>query len=339
MGENPLPFALLLSAALFACSWFSTRWLITWLAARQVLDQPNRRSSHAGATPRGGGLAIVAPLALTWAGCVGFDLLPASSLLALLAMLLLTPISFRDDLGHVPAGLRLLCQAVAVALGLASFGGQPLLFDGALPVWLDYTMAALAWLWFINLFNFMDGIDGLAGAEIVAICAGLIWFGLGAQSLLALPMLAATLGFLYWNWPRPGRPARIFMGDVGSVPLGFVLGYMLLGVAAFRFAPHGDTHWPVAVILPLYYWLDASLTLLRRLRRGEKPWQAHREHFYQLAANGKLSHRQVAQFVTLVNVMLVGLAMLTVGVFHWLGPVVVAGVTVGGLLVYFYQQR
>ncbi len=129
---------------------------------------------------------------------------------------------------------------------------------------LDVAAAALLWLWFVNLFNFMDGIDGLAGSEAAAIGTGLVVFaGVGSgldPGLAALSgtAAAAALGFLVWNW----APARIFLGDVGSVPCGYLLGFLLLDVAA-------RGHWKIALILPLYFLADATLTLLRRLARGE----------------------------------------------------------------------
>jgi UDP-N-acetylmuramyl pentapeptide phosphotransferase/UDP-N-acetylglucosamine-1-phosphate transferase len=159
----------------------------------------------------------------------------------------------------------------------------------------------LVWIWWINLFNFMDGIDGLAGSEAAAIGAGLLLFGsVGAGADPALRTLAAAvtgaaIGFLVWNW----SPARIFLGDVGSVPLGYILGFFLLDLAVRRY-------WKIALILPLYFLADATITLARRLLRGERVWQAHREHFYQQAVRRGLGHAAVVERVIAADLMLIG---------------------------------
>ena len=146
----------------------------------------------------------------------------------------------------------------------------------------------LGWVWFINLFNFMDGIDGISGVEClgiglgVAVIAALDGVPSGHGSL-GICLAAAAAGFLIWNW----HPAKVFMGDVGSVPLGFLIGWLLLDMAAAG-------AWAPAVILPAYYLADATITLLRRLLRGAAPWQAHRDHFYQQATQAGRSHARVA---------------------------------------------
>jgi UDP-N-acetylmuramyl pentapeptide phosphotransferase/UDP-N-acetylglucosamine-1-phosphate transferase len=227
------------------------------------------------------------------------------------ASLLLAAVSWLDDLRPQPAALRLAVQAVAVALGLYSLGAfDPtsgfLVFQGLLPPAADTLATALLWLWFINLFNFMDGIDGLAAVETISIGGGLTLLGLlvsAPADLLFWPasLAAAALGFLYWNW----APSRIFLGDVGSIPLGYLLGLLLLTTAAAGF-------WAVALILPLYYLTDATWTLLRRALRGEKIWRAHREHFYQRAVEGGLGHGEVSARIAALNIVLVLLAALAV---------------------------
>ena len=178
-------------------------------------------------------------------------------------------------------------------------------FQGLLPLWLDRLLAALAWLWFVNLFNFMDGIDGIAGVESASLGVGLalvfLLSGLILPAGLALLATAAALGFLLVNW----HPARIFLGDVGSVPLGFLLGWLLLLAAA-------EGAWAAALILPGVYWADATVTLLRRACRGERVWRAHREHFYQRAVQRGLRHDQVARRIALANAGLVLLALVSV---------------------------
>jgi UDP-N-acetylmuramyl pentapeptide phosphotransferase/UDP-N-acetylglucosamine-1-phosphate transferase len=173
-------------------------------------------------------------------------------------------------------------------------------FQGWLIPGLDAVAAGLLWLWFINLFNFMDGIDGLAGSEAAAVALGLLLFaGFGdgrdpGLAALAATAAAAALGFLVWNW----APARIFLGDVGSVPSGYLLGFLLLDVAA-----RGG--WKIALILPLYFLADATVTLARRLAHGERVWQAHREHFYQQAAQRGLGHAAVVRRVIAADLLLI----------------------------------
>jgi len=161
----------------------------------------------------------------------------------------------------------------------------------------------LAWLWFINLYNFMDGIDGITGIETLVITLGIIVLAQitdGAPDTLqgpALVIAATAVGFLIWNW----APAKIFMGDVGSVPLGFVLGWLLLDLA-------GEGYVLAALILPGYYLTDATVTLFSRLLRGEKIWQAHRQHAYQQAVQNGLSHGSVSIRVALAGMALIALA-------------------------------
>ncbi|MEQ8194752.1 MAG: glycosyl transferase, partial [Rhodospirillales bacterium] len=150
--------------------------------------------------------------------------------------------------------------------------------------------------------NFMDGIDGIAGVETASLGGGIVAVVLlaatdPALAWIGVTLIAGALGFLWWNW----HPAKIFLGDTGSVPLGFVLGWLLLTLAA-------EGQWAAAFILPLYYLADATLTLFRRALRGEKFWQAHREHFYQRAAQRGLGHAHVSLAILAGNVGLIALA-------------------------------
>jgi UDP-N-acetylmuramyl pentapeptide phosphotransferase/UDP-N-acetylglucosamine-1-phosphate transferase len=188
------------------------------------------------------------------------------------------------------------------------------------------------WLWFLNLFNFMDGIDGIAGGETAALgvgAASVAWLAALAPSvaLYGLTAAAAALGFLWWNW----HPARIFLGDVGSVPLGYLLAWLLLDLAS-----HGA--WAAALILPLYYVADASLTLLVRLLRGERVWRAHREHFYQRAAQGGLSHAQVVGAILLADAALVALALWSTAVPAAL-PLLLSALAVALLLAFLGTRK
>ncbi len=299
----------ILIVAIFAgvSSWLLVGLTRTALLRRQLLDHPNERSSHTQATPRGAGLGLLAILLPAWlllafvappqsgGGEIARWLVPACALM-------LTAVSFLDDLRGLSQLIRLLFQAVAVVAAV-QFLPAPI-SQGLLGPVLDTGLAVFVWLWFINLFNFMDGIDGIAGVESIGIGIGIYAIGAVFMPIAAsygqgLTIAAAMAGFLVWNW----HPARIFLGDVGSIPLGFLLGWLLLDLAA-------SGQWQAALILPLYYLADASLTLLRRLLRGAVFWQAHREHCYQVAVQRGRSHSTVAGAIALANVMLVVLAFI-----------------------------
>jgi len=290
--------------AVAASSALATGALVVVLRRRAILDHPNERSNHTIPKPRGGGLAVV-PIALVAWIAVPFPALPPGLAVILSSAAVLALLSWADDLRSLPAALRFAVQAVVVALAaVTSLGTQGLVFQGLLPGWADTAVAAVLWLWFLNLFNFMDGIDGISGVETVSVGAGLaLLAALGADAppvWLGATLAAAAFGFLAWNWP----PSRIFLGDVGSVPIGFLLGFLLLALAA-------RGHWAAALILPAYYLADATITILRRLLRGEKIWQAHSQHFYQQAVRGGRSHAQVSLAVLAANLVLIALAVLS----------------------------
>lgn len=316
---SELWLAAALAVAALAASWVATGQVLVWLDRRQIVDVPNHRSSHARPTPRGGGIgllggALPALLIFALATMAPFPWFPLIVTAVLLAL-----ISWRDDRGHVPARWRLLAQALAVATGLAVLG-DGLVFQGLLPRWLDLIAAALAWIWFVNLTNFMDGIDGITGVEAASLGIGLAL--LGAPAAPALILAAAALGFLRWNW----HPARLFMGDVGSVPLGYLLGALLLMLAK-------NGHWAAALILPGYYLADATWTLLRRLIQRRRVWEAHREHFYQQAVQRGWSHARVATTIGIVNAGLILLALLSVD--HPWSALAGAAFLVGATMVRF----
>jgi UDP-N-acetylmuramyl pentapeptide phosphotransferase/UDP-N-acetylglucosamine-1-phosphate transferase len=292
--------AVALSTALV--TWAATGGLIPLLRGQGVLDQPNDRSSHSTPTPRGGGIAFVGSVLLAWALLAWEGVVLPGVIEISLATAFLAVVCWIDDLRSLSPTLRLLAQAVAAAIGIfvLSDAHQPL--SGSTGR-LMYCILGLVWVWWINLFNFMDGIDGIAGSEAAAITAGLFLFALfGAGTdpglaLLAAAIIGAAVGFLTWNW----SPAWIFLGDVGSAPIGYLLGFLLLGVAL-------NGHWKLALILPLYFLADATITLVRRLLRGERVWQAHRQHFYQLAVRRGLGHAAVVRRVIAADVMLIGCA-------------------------------
>ncbi|MCA8932002.1 MAG: glycosyltransferase family 4 protein [Rhodospirillaceae bacterium] len=295
-----------------------TAVVLRYLRARAILDRPNARSSHGVATPRGGGLGVVPVVVAGWA--IIALVVPATlDLAAVLAgATLLALVSWFDDVRTLAAAPRFAVQLAVVAVGTALLPGDALVFQGLLPLVADRLLTALAWLWFVNLFNFMDGIDGITGSELASIGGGLALAvslaapaGLAAGADPALPfyalvLAAAGLGFLVWNW----HPAQVFLGDVGSVPLGYLTGWLLITAAAMGL-------WPAAVILPLYYLTDATATLLRRLAKGEPIFQAHRQHAYQRAVQRGLSHSQVVWRIVAGNLALIACAAAATAIGAW----------------------
>ncbi|WP_040262155.1 MraY family glycosyltransferase [Pseudomonas massiliensis] len=278
----------------------SLTWGMRGYALRkQLMDVPNSRSSHTVPTPRGGGVGIVGALVLGLPAAVYLGLLTAAdaSLLALPG-LGVAVLGFADDHGHIAARWRLLGHFIAAAAGLALLDKWPVV-----PLYQHVCLAGL-WVsiplvfglvWLLNLYNFMDGIDGIAGVQAVTVCLSLAWLGYlyatPADVALALMLVAAAAGFLCWNLP----PAKIFMGDAGSGFLGLVIGLLWLKIASH--AP--QVFWPGLVLMGVFV-VDATWTLVVRLRRGEKLYQAHRSHGYQHAAQ-RWGHGRVTATVAVLN--------------------------------------
>ena len=301
--------ALLLVGAFIALiSFLLTAVTLRYLKQKAVLDHPNERSSHSTPVPRGGGLPVVVVFLIAWIYPFDIQLMAiafswTSTAPIIASCTLLAAISWTDDLKSLTPKFRLTIQALAVAIGIAALPHEASLFGGAVPTWLEKAFLFFGWLWFVNLFNFMDGIDGISGVETLGICAGLLLLSSlhelpAAMPWHALTVAAAILGFLWWNRP----PARIFLGDVGSVPIGFILGWLLLELALAGY-------WASALILPAFYVCDATYTLFRRAFRGEKVWQAHREHFYQKAVQAGRSHGTVSGSIGIANVALIALSV------------------------------
>ena len=281
---------------------------------RNLVDIPNQRSSHSVVTPHGGGLAIVLMFQLTLIvlTCNG-DLNSSSLWLYLVAGSLIAALGLLDDIYHIPARWRLLIHFAASAFAIYWIGGLPqLLIAGYLldPGWLGQIGAVIFLVWLLNLYNFMDGIDGIAGIEAVTVCIGGVviywWFGSpDNQWIPPLILMAATLGFLFWNFPR----AQIFMGDAGSASIGLIIG--LFAIQAGWVAP--ELLWSWVVLLGAFI-VDASVTLIRRVMRGDKFYEAHRSHAYQYASRKYGNHIGVSLAFGGINLLwLLPLAFLSAG--------------------------
>lgn len=300
-----LSSAALLPGVMLVMLAFVATWLLTALVRRyalaRLLDLPTARSSHAVPTPRGGGIGFVLVISAASPLLSAAGMLPWSTTVALAAAGLVAIIGFVDDHRPVSASWRLLVHGIAAAWGLYWLGGLPPIGWGETTIDLGLPGQLLAWIgliWLLNLYNFMDGIDALAGAQAVTVLAGMalivILIGPAPPALPLLIAAAAVAGFLLWNLP----PARIFMGDVGSGFLGLLLG--LFVIAAIE--QHPQIVWSWAIMLACFV-SDATVTLLRRLMRREAVHQPHRSHAYQRAARRWASHGRVSGTVVLINLL------------------------------------
>lgn len=336
MNGAVLMIAAAVAAGTATSSWIATGVVLRWLRRRAIVAVPNGRSSHVTPTPCGGGLAVVAVVLAAWAVTAWAVAAPLGITLGTVVAgaVLLYGVSWADDLHDIPRRYRFPVHVAAVGAVLIVLPESVRVFADSVPLWAERGIVGLAWLWFLNLYNFMDGIDGITGVQSASLGAGVIVSaGLaGAGTLLPLSVmgaavLGAAVGFLAYNW----QPARLFLGDVGAVPLGYLLGFALFVLAA-------EGAVAAALILPAYYLADASLTLVRRVAAGQRPW-AHRDHYYQRAVHrGGMRHAEVAAWVLAGNMGLIGAAAAALGG-HAAAGAGLAGLIVCGLLIRFSRCR
>lgn len=271
--------------------------------ARSLMDIPNDRSSHNVPMPRGGGVAIVVTCLVGLPLLGWLSVLPWANVIALIgAGGLVALVGWLDDHGHVAARWRLLAHFLGAGWALAWLGGMPplQLFGFVLDLgWVGHVLAAVYLVWLLNLYNFMDGIDGIAGIEAVTVCLGgvvlyLLSAVVGNEWVPPMVLLAAVVGFLFWNFPK----ARIFMGDAGSGFVGITLG--VLSIQAAWVAP--ELFWGWVILLGVFI-VDATVTLLRRVKRGDKFYEAHRSHAYQYASRLYGAHKYVSMAVGVINLV------------------------------------
>ena len=305
-------------------SFSLTAGLRRYALARSIIDVPNDRSSHSVPTPRGGGVAIVLAFLLTLPFLGWFQIVPPEMLFAVGgAGALIAIIGFMDDHGHIAARWRLLGHFFASAWALLWLGGAPSVMLFGMTVNLGLfggVLVALYLVWMLNLYNFMDGIDGIASVEAICVSLGacLIYWLTGFDSLVWLPLMLAmaVAGFLFWNFP----PARIFMGDAGSGFLGMVLGVISIHAASVS----AQLLWVWLILLGVFI-VDATLTLIRRLVRGDKVYEAHRSHAYQFASRQFGKHLPVTLAVAGLNLfwlLPVALCVMLLGLDGVLGLIV-----------------
>jgi UDP-N-acetylmuramyl pentapeptide phosphotransferase/UDP-N-acetylglucosamine-1-phosphate transferase len=327
----------LVAAALAALLSAFLTWLLRPMLLRVALAKPNARSSHRIPTPQGAGIAVVAAtlvaagtlVALSGNGTLQIPLAIFG------ATLFIAAVGFADDIKPVPVLPRLLLQGSAVAVVVFAAPAD-LRIVPAVPFWIERGLLLIAGLWFVNLVNFMDGLDLMTAAEAVPIAAAVALLGFWEQvppstALVAAALCGALLGFSPFNRPV----AKIFLGDVGSLPIGLLLGWCLLQLAYHQ-------HVAAALLLPLYYLADATITLLRRLIKREAFWAAHRSHFYQRATDNGFAVARIVGEVFALNVGLALLAMLSIRLDSTAASLVlllVGASPVAWLLYRFSRQR
>jgi UDP-N-acetylmuramyl pentapeptide phosphotransferase/UDP-N-acetylglucosamine-1-phosphate transferase len=323
--------AAILTVGLIILAW---PWLKSYALAR-----PNARSSHGHPTPQGGGIVVVViTLAVAWGAAVVLSPLAQNYgqqfLIVTVATAFLACVGAIDDLRALPTALRFSLQFVAVGAMIAALPDMQIL--PFLPWWVERACLLFGGVWLVNLVNFMDGIDWITMAEVIPVAAVIVLLGLFdaiglLPTIVAAALLGASLGFAPFNRPV----AKLFLGDGGSLPIGLLLGWLLLELAF-------SGHLAAALILPLYYLADATITLGHRVVRGEPFWQAHRTHFYQRATNNSFTVPEIVTRVFLVNLGLGAIALVTVaahGSAVALTALVASVTLVGWLLVTFARSK
>ena len=286
----------------FIISLITIRAAIQFLKKTKTIDTPNERSSHNVPTPKGAGLGIIATLLIVY-----YTFLPLTDFWLMGSVLIMTILSFLNDNKQISIIIRLIIQMVLTIIVLNFWPPleEIMLFNSIIPIWLEYIIMLLLIIWIMNLFNFMDGIDGISGTQCIIIGVGV---GLSLfisheenklEQIIAGFMAGSGLAFLLWNW----YPAKVFLGDAGSIPLGFINAILILLLCK-------NNLWYVAIIINNYYFFDASITLLRRIKMKKKPWKAHKEHFYQKAIQNGYTHSKVCRIIAIHGILLICLSAL-----------------------------
>jgi UDP-N-acetylmuramyl pentapeptide phosphotransferase/UDP-N-acetylglucosamine-1-phosphate transferase len=330
LNHRPL---LVLAAAAAALICAALIVLLRPMLQRYALARPNARSSHVVPTPQGAGIAVIVATLIV-AGAYELAAGEPVQLVLFGATIFIAATGLFDDIRTIAVLPRLLLQAAAVAAVVLSAPSE-LRIVPAIPLPLERAGLLFAGLWFVNLVNFMDGLDLITAAEVVPVSATIVLLGYLGHAPIAPTVIAATLcgamiGFAPFNRPV----ARVFLGDVGSLPIGLLLGWCLVELAWHQ-------EITAALLLPLYYLADATLTLLRRMARREPFWIAHRSHFYQRATDNGYTVSAVVTEVFVLNAVLAALALASV----WLNSTIAdvgllaAGAAAVAMLLYRFSRR
>jgi UDP-N-acetylmuramyl pentapeptide phosphotransferase/UDP-N-acetylglucosamine-1-phosphate transferase len=319
-----------------AASWAGIYALVP-LLSKHGAAIPNDRSSHKIPTPQGAGISVVITTLIATAIAFAFTGLSTGYTVHIIAVaggaVALVGLGILDDIRQLAVVPRIAVQIFVVLLAVITLPAEVRVIP-ALPFWSERLLIVIAGLWFVNLYNFMDGIDLMAAGETLCLSACVIilsatgavpgWLAWSGGALAG-----ATAGFLPWNRP----PARMFLGDSGSLALGFLTGIMLVHVA-------GAAGLLVGLIPPLYFVMDATVTVCRRIGRGEPFWLGHRQHFYQRAIDNGWSATRIVATVTALNVCLIGLTIgAAAGAWTGSAALVVGAACVVGTLMLFARSR
>jgi UDP-N-acetylmuramyl pentapeptide phosphotransferase/UDP-N-acetylglucosamine-1-phosphate transferase len=275
-----------------------------------IVDVPSARRAHARPTPRGGGVSfviifsVIFPIFEYWVS--GEYSLSVKLLQVLLP---LSVISFLDDVSHVMIPLRLVVHAVCACFAVMWLVHPNNILHYEIPNWLDLVIGTFALITFLNVYNFLDGIDGITVSESIHLSITILLLCIlrhdiipNVNNIMAIATIIFgwSMGFIFFNW----QPAKIFLGDVGSISIGFVLGICLLMVASAS-----ARLFMSCVIASLYYIADGGMTILIRLVKGERIWEPHLKHFFQKAVRSGKSHRYVVMRITKCNILLMLFAL------------------------------
>lgn len=293
--------SLLAGTVAIAVSYLLTHWIRRRAGSLGLIDVPNERSSHALPTPRGGGIAIAVSSLAAMGLLAAIGIMPSRLFLAVApGGAAVAAVGLIDDIRPLSARIRLFVHFMAAAWAVVCIGPVEF-FHHVAPHspelgWLGYGISTVGIVWFLNMYNFMDGIDGIAASQAIFMASGvallaLFSAGIAYTAAAAVAIGAAAWGFLLWNWP----PAKIFMGDIGSGYLGYTLA--VLGLASGTHSVFGPWSY---IILAGVFAVDATFTVVRRFLRGEKVTEAHRTHAFQLLAQ-RMGHRNVTLAVGFVN--------------------------------------
>ncbi len=290
-------------ALILLLSIFTTGLLRKYALSRSVIDIPNERSSHTVPTPRGGGATIVIFILWVTGYCFFSDLITINILLALgLGIIIVAITGWVDDHKHVPAFIRAMLYGIASTVSIYYLDSEYIIFSSSQELVFKYVLIAAAVIlivWLINLYNFMDGTDGFAAIQTICTAAmsSFLFYSAGQEAmfLISVVIVVSTCGFLYWNWP----PAKMFMGDVGSCVLGFSF-----GVLAIIGEMTNSISLSIWFVLLSVFICDATFTLLYRIARHEKWYEAHKSHAYQRLVSLGVSHKKLALIFIAINIIL-----------------------------------
>ena len=282
---------IIISIFSFIFTFFGTKLLKDFFIKKKIYDYPNQRSSHTKPVPTSGGLIIYFCIITIILILDPYDKIPALITITGLAVL-----SWKDDLKNLNILVRLFFQIFFISIYF--FYLYSINFYQQIPL-INIFFIILIFTWFINIFNFMDGIDGISSLMTITICLGIVFAYLLNNSeyfpSFEIIIISICLAFLFWNW----YPAKIFLGDIGSITLGFVCALSLYWLLLDK----NSWHWVLS--LPMYYFLDTTVTLIKRFIEKKKIWKAHKEHFYQKAVQSGMKHSKVVFLISILQVIII----------------------------------